>query len=66
MDVLGRNVNDADEVTVSIVDAGTVGGSSGGSPFTGRDVDGLLGWIVGLLGLGTALLSGSRSRAVGR
>jgi hypothetical protein len=64
-DVLGRSVSDVDEVTVSIVGAGAAGDSGGGSPFTGGRVDGLLGWILGLLALGTALLTASRRRAEG-
>jgi uncharacterized repeat protein (TIGR01451 family) len=66
-DALGGSVSDVDEATVTIVGAGAVGGAGGGgSPFTGRDVDGLLGWLLGLLALGSSLLIGSRRRAEGR
>jgi uncharacterized repeat protein (TIGR01451 family) len=67
-DVLEGSVSDVDEETVTVVGAGAVGGSGGGSgsPFTGRDVDGLLGWLLGLLALGTALVIGSRRRAEDR
>ena len=65
-DALGRSVSDVDEATVTVVGAGVVGGSGGGgTPFTGRDVDGLLGWLLGLLALGSALLIGSRRRVEG-
>ena len=64
-DVLGRSVSDVDEVTVSIVGAGAAGNRGSGSPFTGGRVDGLLGWLLGFLALGTALLAASRQRAGG-
>ena len=65
-DALGGSVSDVDDATVTVVGAGAVGGSGGsGSPFTGRDVDGLLAWLLGLLALGAALVLGSRRRAEG-
>ena len=69
-DVLGLSVSDVDEATVTVV-AGGGGGDddgtdgTGGSPFTGRDLDGLLGWVLGLLVLGAALLIASRRRVEG-
>lgn len=65
-DALGGSVSDVDDATVTVVGAGAVGGSGGsGSPFTGRDVDGLFAGLLGLLALGTALVLGSRRRAEG-
>ena len=58
-DALGGSVTDVDDVTVTVVGAGAVGGI-GGSPFTGGDVDGLLALLIAFLALGTALLTWSR------